>query len=501
MGEYTFSMDLMLGLPPFSPLLDRVSQAWRKVRAATRVVALTIPTWIGGQRPTYFDRTYENYVKEGYKKNELIYAAINATANTAASVALRVHDKANGEELKDHPLRKLIERPNPLLSEYDFWYTTIIVLKLSGICYWEKQRNQTSDVIGLWPVRPDWVAPIRTQNKGIESYQISIGGVDVGQVAAENMIVFRLPDPLDLLFGHTSPIEVLARVADVDNSLTDFLKMFMERGATPPAVLTTKATKLRDEQVADIRRRWAERYSGALNWLVPAVLDNDVTYQRIGLTFKEMEFSGIDSRDEARIFMVLQVPPIIVGALVGLMRSTFSNYGEARRAWWEDVLKALYKKLADVINAMLAPDFGDGIEARWDFSDVPALQEEVNRRWDRATHAWDAGLITRNMALEEIGKENVGAEGDVFKLSMADVSLPDDRTDNTPAGVKPVGTRKPPQEDDEPAEEQEDKAAEPVKPKGEPLTGDEATEVAPFTEDEIDDMFDLYQKLVGSEEE
>ena len=74
----------------------------------------------------------------------------------------------------------------------------------------------------------------------------------------------------------------------------------------------TSSQHLSEAQVELIRKRWRERYGGSENWLEPAVLDADAKYEKTGLSFEEMGFETLDDRNEARICMVFNVPPIIV---------------------------------------------------------------------------------------------------------------------------------------------------------------------------------------------
>lgn len=410
-------------------MFNRISTAI-KARVTQRIVALMQPTWPYGVRPEYWDRTFENYVKEGYKKNEIIYACVNTTANTASSVALRVHDRESDVLMPDHPLQLLINRPNRMMSEYDFWSWSLTDQMLGGVAYWQKIRNQAGQVIEMWPIRPDYVKPDVEVNAGLTDYRIRINGIDLESVARTDMVSFPLPDPLNL-FDHLSPVEVISRTADVDNSITDFIKMLMERGAMPPGILSSKL-KLRDGDVEDIRRRWAERYGGYANWMQPAVLDSDATYQRIGLTMDEMQFEGLDGRNETRICMVYQIPPILVGGTFGLSRSTFSNYAEARKQWWEDSLSGKYKKLLDGLQTQLADEYKDQPVLKWDFSNVSALQESRDGTWTRATTAFTNSVITRNEARKEMGLPDVGAEGDVFLQSNMVTPLENNPEDDAP---------------------------------------------------------------------
>lgn len=376
----------------------------------TKTVATALPAW-QNMTPTYTAPHFEKYVREGYRRNELIFACIAKTANTAASVSLRVFTADGKTELPGHPLRALIQRPNPFMGEFDLWVAVLTLQKLSGHAYFEKVRSGAGLPVQLWPLRPDWVHPIRDSKKFIAGYEYGPPGLDPVTLKREDVIDFRLYDPLDMYAG-TAPVAVAARVGDVDNAASDFLKLFFEHGAVPMGLLTSKQ-KLTDAMVSDIRRRWRERYGGWTKWTEPAVLDSDATYQQMGLDFQKMGFDALDARNETRICMALDVPPIVVGAKVGLDRSTFSNYEEARRAWWQDSLMPQYAHIADVLENDLAPEFGGRVDVLWDFSRVAALQEENNSLWSRMTEALRSGGITINEYRAELGMEETPS-GDVF---------------------------------------------------------------------------------------
>lgn len=486
----------VLAMPRF---IQRTFTAF-KARVSARIVALTVPSWGHAE---YFEHTFANYVKEGYKRNEIIYACINATSRTAASVALIVHQAKDDLALPDSDLQKLLKRPNPMMTEYEYWIWTITFLMLAGVSYWQKIRDGSGRVIEMWPIRPDYVRPAISDQAGLTEYRIWMNGIEIETIPARDMVIFKLPDPMDL-FGRQSPLEIIARTADVDNSLTDLLKVLMQRGAMPMGILTTKQ-RLTDDAAADIRRRWEERYSGYNNWTSPAVLDSEATYQRTGMTMNEMHFSELDGRAETRICMVYQIPPILIGATFGLQRSTFSNYQEARRQWWEDSLSALYKQFADGIQNQLVPDFEDDVIVKWDFSKVPALQDERDARWTRALAAVEKGVITVNMGLKEMGLPTVGKEGDVFLRSSSTVAVPNNAADDELSTTGDVSTNAA----DEQAQRDELRAAVqgkalttisaeaivPVKIIGAPLPTKKATAVDPFKQAEIDRMFEMYKTL------
>lgn len=378
----------------------------------TSQFARTVGTWTGIY-PTYPDYNFGAMAKLGYSMNSLIYACIEKTASTTAQVKMELVDRSNGEVLPDHPLATLLDRPNSLMTEYDFWTSVIIYLKLSGTAYYRKVRDDAGNVVSLWPLRPDWVAAKISENGSIY-FEVSPWGLEPEKVPVDDMLRFRYFNPRNPLLGH-SPAEVASRVLGVDNSATDYVKHFFEKGGSPPGLLTT-VQKLTDSQAENIRQRWVDRYGGSMNWHYPAVLDKDAKYQQLGSTIQEMGFHWLDARNEARICSIMGVPPIIIGAKVGLDKATYSNYEQARASWWQDTLMSMYRLLADTMNEQLVRDFDPArrFKFQWDFSRVPALMEDDDKTWSRATAAFEAGAITRNEFYELVGMGTIGPLGDTY---------------------------------------------------------------------------------------
>ena len=83
-------------------------------------------------------RNYESFAKEAYGKNVVAYQAINRVADAIASVKLGVY---RGEtELTEHPLKALINRPNPFQSYGDYMRAKVSFILIAGNGYEERFR-------------------------------------------------------------------------------------------------------------------------------------------------------------------------------------------------------------------------------------------------------------------------------------------------------------------------------------------------------------------------
>lgn len=386
-----------------------------------KTVATLVETW-QNEKPVYPETHYEILARRLWRVNELMYACTTTKADTASQIRMRVVDKKTGKYLPDHPLQAIIENPNPHLSQKDFWSAIVLFCDLAGAAYFEIEVNNGGMPKYLWPLRPDRVAPVVSATEYISGYQVTMPGYQPVVLDEKTVLHMKLFDPLNQYQGW-SPFAVAARVGSVDNSVTDYVKLFFDKGGTPPGLLKT-VQRLRDSEIDELRSRWAKRYGGYRNWTEPAILDKDAEYQRVGLTFNEMGFETLDARNESRICSILKVPPILVNAKIGLDRSTYTNYKEARSAWWEDVLVPMYTAFEDMFTQQMAYRFWDGIECKMDFSEVPALREERLVLWQRANEGLRMGGISVNEYRAELGYSDIGEAGEVFLRPLNIVAVP-----------------------------------------------------------------------------
>ena len=191
----------------FSDRVRLIAQAFGAKQARER--SNLYPTWYSGQ-PQYAETNFENFVRLGLRKNELIFSCIEILSNTSSQIRMIVTDE-EGEELSDHPLSKLLQRPNPFMSQTDMWKAVIIYQMLAGKAIFEKQRTVGGEVIALYPLRPDWVRPVPGKLEMIAYYSYEVPGERPVTIQTEDILEFSLFDPINH-FNPWPPIAVASRV-------------------------------------------------------------------------------------------------------------------------------------------------------------------------------------------------------------------------------------------------------------------------------------------------
>jgi HK97 family phage portal protein len=382
------------------------------------------------------DSSYETYARNGFGRNELVYACIMEKARCFPQGVLRVYpdgpsDRRN-EPLDDHRLRRLIAQPNPVTNEVEFGQLSIVYLDLSGNCYWLIIRGRDGVPAELWPIRPDLIRILPSaRDPRVWAYGYvpdPTSGLSstatVIPVPRSDMVHIKYPNPLDMYFGQ-APLRPATRAVTVDNARTDFVDALLRNDAVPRVVIKT-AQEI-DEKVTDrLEERWMRKFGGR-NRGRPAFLQTGMDVQVLGLNLDELQFGDMSGITEARICAAMGVQPILVGAKVGLDRSTFANFKEAKAAFWETTLMDLQRLWFGGISTQVLPFFlGVGrqrVALRWDNSDVLALQEAETDKWERATNALSRGGITQNDFRRVVGLDPVPG-GDVFLIGAGVTPTP-----------------------------------------------------------------------------
>ena len=143
------------------------------------------------------------------------------------------------------------------------------------------------------------------------------------------------------------------------------------------------------------------------------------------IPLKDLDWPGLTGLTEARITSAFGVPPIIVGARIGLEFGTYANYDAARRSFYMETLRPLWTMLADGFTRGLCANEGDDRTLlRFDLANVAELQEDLAVKHLRIRADFQAGLLTRGQALKLLGYELVSDADDVYLLPIMMIPTP-----------------------------------------------------------------------------
>lgn len=353
------------------------------------------------------DTTWRSLVKETYGSNTVAYSAVRMLSQSIPEARLTAYT-GEGETRKElpttHPLRMLLRSPNELMTGFERDELMTIQMSVVGRTVWWKERNVGGGVMAMWPLRPDRVGPVYSEDttlgkRVLAGYAyVPPDGVVPILLKREDCLACNFPDPDGESGGMVEgfgPLCVASRQISADNKATDHVGSLLANYAQPGVALKMQG-EIPNEVTANlIKAKYKQEFGGA-KLGEPALLDAGAEIQLLGFNLQQLEFPELRANAEARICAALGVPAILAGVKVGLDRSTFSNMSEARQFFAETTLSWYWRRYADVFTNQLASEFGEDIVCEYDTSDVRALAGQKVERLAPIKDAFSAGVITRN---------------------------------------------------------------------------------------------------------
>ncbi len=179
---------------------------------------------------------------EQYEKSLYVFACVDKIAEKVASLEPQLYQIINSlgdtKELVIHPLIDLIYKVNPFQTKKEFLKITMINLKLAGDAFWYKVRNDRSQVVELWNLRPDFVEIIKDSVNFIYGYRFTKTDGSVVFFAPDEIVHHRKPTPLDDYYG-VSPIKSAQVRIDTEAHASEYQRDFFLNNARPDAIFKT----------------------------------------------------------------------------------------------------------------------------------------------------------------------------------------------------------------------------------------------------------------------
>ncbi len=328
-------------------------------------------------------RNYTSLAREGFAGNAVGYRCVRMIAEAAASLPWLIYE---GEaERDDHPLLRLLRRPNPAQSGRDLMESLYGFIETAGNGYVEAVAID-GEIHELHALRPDRMRAVPSSQGWPEAYEYSVNGSSLryrqdGKVPP--ILHLKLFNPLDDHYG-LSPFEAAQKAIDTHNAAGTWNKAMLDNGARPSGALMFKgvdgAEGLTPEQYERLKIELDENHQGALRAGRPLVLEGGLEWKEMSLSPREMDFIEAKNSAARDVALAFGVPPMLLG-IPG--DNTFANYAEANRSFWRMTVIPLALRVAEAMGNWLAPGFEGEPRLGFDFDQVEALSPEREALWSR----------------------------------------------------------------------------------------------------------------------
>lgn len=402
--------------------LKALVRVWAAVKAATLGLTLRFArgaSWGAGLAATWLNHTrldIRRRVGEG-DRNSIVVACVNWICRTWPEAPIVVRTVSAGgvvETVDDHPLARLLRRPNPYYSGRQLLTATLADRRLRGNAYWLKVRGARGNVVELWWLPAASVAPAWPKDDDtvfISHYEYTVNGRKT-EYPPEDIVHFRVGfDPNNVRQGRSEIADLLGELF-TDEEASSYVASVLANMGVPGVVISPDADSgASDEDLEEVKKKFQERFGGDQRG-EPLVMKGPTKVSVLSFSPKDMTVRELRRIPEERVTAAIGIPAIVVGLGAGLDRSTFANMAEAREAAYEGHIIPDQALFDDDLNLQLVPDFGDPdrLRVEHDYSKVRVLQQDENELHARAREDLKAGLLTLDQALQMIGEEPLGGE-------------------------------------------------------------------------------------------
>lgn len=371
-----------------------------------------------GGKANWWGQNYWNFVVEAYAKNVIAYHCITQIAKACANIPLQI--KVDGKVVENHPVLKLLKRPNPLQGWKTFMRDAVTARLISGNCYIWGNVVSTGKIMELTLMRPDRVNILTSSDsepyKYIYTFNNRVWEYPIDPITQYSEVLhIKEPNPLNDLYG-MSPIAAASMSIDQHNESSEWNKKLLENSARPPGIITMKdksdnAPQLTKEQLENLRDMVNEKISGSRNAGKIPLLNFDMVWQNLGMSPTDMDWLNGRIASSRDICYAFNFPPHLLGLPDS---STYNNMSEAKLALYEETVIPLIENFLEELSNYINIHSGLNIEIVPELDKVSAL---IPRRESiRASVRQDltAGFISINEARTETGKEPVPNGDQIF---------------------------------------------------------------------------------------
>lgn len=347
-----------------------------------------------------------------------VYACVRRISENVGSLPLITYRRLAGggkDRAEAHALYDLLKnQPNPEMTAQSFWECLSGHIETRGNAYAEIEVDNGGRIVGLWPLRPDRMQVWRddTIDHAPLRYLYRVGN---HEVRLDPDSVLHIPGfGYDGLIGY-SPVSLFREVIALGLAIEEFGARFFGNDSRPGGILTTKG-RLKDPE--RLKKAWEQAHQGLSNRHRVAVLEEDVSWQQIGIAPEDAQFLETRKFQRSEIASIWGVPPHLIG---DLERATFSN---VEMQSLEFVTYTLRPRLRRFEQAILTRLFRNSEGKRSHFAEFLVdglLRGDIKSRYDAYATARQNGWLSADDVREF---ENMNPlPGDVGKIYWQPVNV------------------------------------------------------------------------------
>lgn len=365
----------------------------------------------------------------GEYKN-LVYSCVTAIAEDVARYEPFVYKKVvDGKPvpIENHPLIKLLENPNPEMSQYELFEAISVYMGLTGEAFVYVQvgefTKRPKEVVAV--LRPDKMSVVMNDKGEVIGYVYrNDSGVEV-PFEIEEIWHFKEFNPMDQSRG-MGATEAGKLYVDIENETSLFQWGVLKNQASPAGVLGLNG-KIGRDAFDKLKKQWKESYSGTSNAGKTLFIRNtEANFTKVGLSLNDLSIGDLSKVNDEKIRKLFRLSREMLGdtSNSGLGRANIEaiEYVHAKR-----VIEPKFIRFDDLFTTLLRRYWKEFDTRVSHVSHIPKDEATALTEYNLGVDRW----LTRNEIRKQKGLGDV-LGGDMLYTPFSNIPLSSQSTAETP---------------------------------------------------------------------
>lgn len=386
-------------------------------KAQTQQTQINMPllTIRGVGNATWSTFSFDQIINEGLHKNPYVFACISAIQTAIEGVEPYALIEQNGELVdlpSNHPAFELLQKPCEMYPSLPLWASIMASYRLlAGSAFAIAYSPDPFGTINprpprmLHPISPSLIKPKAYTEQGqtklglVKGFEFGGAGITKKELALSEVLWWRQFTPLSD-FEALSTCQPLQRSIDIANAAQQYNKAILDNGGFVGTVFVSDNPAFGKQQALEMKEMWEANYTGSRKAGKTFFGYGGIKPYKVGLTPEQMGFEELIKLSAKEIAVAFKVPPQLIGDTEG---QTYSNYQEARLAFYSECIIPLLTSLYNTLSNFLSYRFGEKIIIAIDLDKLPALSAIREIARGSVREDFRAGLITKTEARAALG--------------------------------------------------------------------------------------------------
>lgn len=261
-----------------------------------------------------------------------------------------------GEWVPGHPLEQLLDLPHPDIDMGEMLRITRLYRDFSGSCLWLKETDRVGRLARLTPFSGDEFTVEPALVDGVSRihgrFKINVRGGTPVERGPDDVVYFRETSIYSWSRG-LAPLDAALGMLNLGVQATNTVRSILRNALFPSVIIQADPAWQPTDPEYEKWQAALDQYAQLERKGAPLALTGGGKATRVSLTLKDLIPDDILDRVEASTAAAFGIPAVVLGFLVGLKNSPWSQMAEARRMAYEDTIEPMWRRDAKALTQRL----------------------------------------------------------------------------------------------------------------------------------------------------